>query len=79
MTNALGTWTYSYTGNSTTIADPLARKTTIGYAQEKNAHQYIPVATYITLYGDQKNEAKAKERASKKGVELFVIDFFDKK
>ncbi|MGR3278198.1 putative Ig domain-containing protein [Acaryochloris marina NIES-2412] len=48
----------------------------ISYADRKNEHQFIPVATYITIFDSQKNEKKLKERANKKGVYLFVVSFF---
>jgi RHS repeat-associated protein len=48
----------------------------IAYAKQ---HQYANVATYIGIFGDQKNEEKLKKRARDKGVELFIIDFYQKK
>ena len=48
----------------------------INYADYDNKHQYVPIATYVTIFGDEDNEKKLKKRALKQGVELFIIDFF---
>lgn len=53
----------------------------MNYAKYSNDHQYVPIATYVSIYGVKPSKIKKFKKAAMKnyGVILEIIGFFPKK
>jgi hypothetical protein len=44
----------------------------------ERGHQYVPMAMYVTLFGNSTHEALVKKEGLKKGVRVEIIEFYER-